>query len=101
MAGAVSATSHVVVEFIGLFLAGLLAGSSLSSAAACSPLFAGWRIGLTDSHASRWCTECVVVPALMVPTVVAAVVTVVLDGNGTGCWFGWAGPPGTDRFPGN
>jgi hypothetical protein len=32
-----------------------------------------------------------VVPALIVPTVVAAVVTVVLDGNGTGCWFRWAG----------
>jgi hypothetical protein len=42
-----------------------------------------------------------VVPALIVPTVVAAVVTVVLDGNGTGCWFRWAGPRGTDRLPGN
>jgi hypothetical protein len=58
MAGAVSATSHVIVEFIGLFLAGLLAGSSLSSATACRPLFAGWRIGLTYSHASRLCTGC-------------------------------------------
>jgi hypothetical protein len=102
MAGAVSATSHVIVEFIGLFLAGMLAGSSLSSATACSPLLAGWRIGLTYSHASRSCTECASwYPLLIVPTVVAAVVTVVLDGNGTGCWFCWAGPRGTDRLPGN
>ena len=52
------------------------------------------RIGLV--HRMRF-----VVPALIVPTVVAAVVTVVLDGNGTGCWFCWAGPRGTDRLPGN
>ena len=33
----------------------------------------------------------VLVPALIIPTVAAAIVTVVLDGAGVGCWFRWVG----------
>ena len=102
MAGAVSATSHVIVEFIGLFLAGLLAGVEFVVRYGVQPALRRLedrahllaRIPLVQRM--RF-----VVPALIVPTVVAAVVTVVLDGHGTGCWFGWAGPRGTDRLPGN
>jgi len=92
MAGAVSATSHVIAEFIAVFFAGLLAGVEFVVRYGVQPALRRLedrahllaRIALV--HRMRF-----VVPALIVPTVVAAVVTVVLDGNGTGCWFRWAG----------
>ena len=97
-----SATSHVIVEFIGLFLAGTARRVEFVVRYGVQPALRRLedrahllaRIALV--HRMRF-----VVPALIVPTVVAAVVTVVLDGNGTGCWFRWAGPRGTDRLPGN
>jgi uncharacterized membrane protein len=88
----VSATSHVIVEFIGLFLAGLLAGVEFVVRYGVQPALGRLedrahllaRIALV--HRMRF-----VVPALIIPTVVAAIVTVVLDGTNVGCWFRWTG----------
>jgi hypothetical protein len=88
----VSATSHVIVESIGLFLAGLLAGVEFVVRYGVQP-----ALGKLEDRAHLLARIAlvrrmrIVVPALIVPTVAAAIVTVVLDGNGVGCWFRWAG----------
>ena len=82
----------VALEFIGVFLAGILAGEEFIVRYGVQPAlsrlddFSHIRARQALVRRMRW-----VVPAIMVPTVLVAIVVVIIGGWGPGCWFRIAG----------
>ena len=82
----------VALELIGLFLAGILAGEEFIVRYGVQPAlsrlddFSHIRARQALVRRMRW-----VVPAIMVPTVLVAILVVIVGGLGPGCWFRIAG----------
>ena len=79
---------HVIIEFIGLFLAGVLAGEEFIVRYGVQPALSSLedRAHMLGRIAMVRRLK-IIVPAIMIPTVIAAIVLVSTSGSGTGFLF--------------